>query len=267
MSDAPGFLPWLGTMPIIDSAVQQGNGAAAAVTGSQYSIYRLNENSGGSVFDGTPLATNFPMYIKPAGKNLVENDPFNLQVKIAICDNRILQLGDILVETGYESEEGNIFIVAQIRPTNYTYSTIVCRAEATVSVTRPQPLGGQSGQQPQSGWIAAPGYMGIDKQNEFGMVLQDGGYFFTQNQLPSLAGVPAGLSQLNRIRDGSDIKIPTAFYREHFVIYVPLLTGIQIQEFDNFNFPNSDRYKAASVYTSEATGFSGYICICEKMGT
>jgi hypothetical protein len=260
MSNKP--IPWAGVMPAIDQAISLGVGAAASVVGQPYNVYRLSNASSGSIFDGSPLFTNFSMSVSKAGKSAIENDSFNLQVFIGACDDRELDLGDVLVEQNYESETGDVFVFAQRRPMGYR---LFVRCEAQVSITRPLPHGGQSAQQPVSGSVAAPGYIGVDKASENVLVLNDGLYSFEPTG--TLAAVPAGLTQLNRIRDAKDPKIPVTLYREHFVLYVPLLPGVQLQELDRFNFPNSDRYQIASLYTTEQSGFGGWIAICEKLGT
>jgi hypothetical protein len=279
------FLPSLGTMPQIEDALQQVQGVAAAILGQTYNVLRLGNNASGSIFDEDPIATNFPLSPLKASKKSIENDTFNLLVFIGTCDNRTLQLGDLLVETGFEAEAGNawggssawggagaewgggtadVFAFAQRRP---MHESLFVRCESQISITRPQPHGGQSGQQPVSGWVDAPGHMGIDKAREWPLVLTDGSYDFVPPSTPNVipAAVPAGLTQLQRLSDARDPDIPVTLYRERFMAYIPLLPGVQLTELDRINFPNEDRYQLASLYTSEQTGLAGYILICEKL--
>lgn len=249
----------------INKIIQQvANGVPASILGQTYSVYRLSDTVSGSIFDGDPVFTGYPMEPSKTPKKFIENDAFNLQVYIGTCDNTGLELGDALVETGYEAESGNVFVFAQRRP---LFPNLFVRCEAQVSITRPQPAGGQSAQQPISGGVAAPGYMGVSKKGEQGLILSHGLYSFSNDPNATLAAVPAGLTQLNRIRDAREPKIPVALYREHFVMYCPLLPGVQLMELDRLNFPNSDRYQIASLYTTEDTGLGGWIGICEKLGT
>jgi hypothetical protein len=257
----------------LDSKVQYGRGKAAGVYGQTYDVYRIT-NQTGSYMDGPPVFSDFPMSPFKAKKGQTENQTFDLQIFDGTCDNTKLQLGDILVETGFEGEQGDRFVFAQRRP--FRGRSLFVRCEANISVTRPQPKGGQAGQQPQSGGIRAPGYIGLTKRGEYGVKLARGNYYFTNqvvaqplanSPFSGLAAIPAALLQLNRIRDAALPKLPVTLFREHFVIYLPLLNGIQIQELDRLNLQNSDRYETASVYTSEMTGLVGYIAICEKLGT
>jgi hypothetical protein len=129
--------------------------------------------------------------------------------------------------------------------------------------------GGQPQQQPGSGIVSQDQrthYGGVDKASEWILTLNNGIYSYTNNYDAAPAAVPAGLLQLNRVRDGKEPDLPTLLYREHFIIYMPLLPGIQITELDAFNFPNMDRYEGASIYTSEQTGLGGYVLITEKSG-
>lgn len=265
----------------LDSKVQYGRGKAAGVYGESYNVYRVTTQSG-SYLDGPPVISDFAVSPVTAKKTSIENESFRLQIFDGTCDNTKLKLGDILVETHvFDDRQPDKIVFAQRRP--FKGRSLFVRTEANITITRPQPLGGQSGQQPMAepgtaaAVIKAPGYIGLTKQNENGLLLSNGGYFFTNNAqfnepqinspLSGLAGVPAALLQLNRIRDATLPKIPTALFREHFVIWLPPLNGVQIQELDRLNFPNSDRYETASVYTSDMTGLIGYVCICDKLGT
>jgi hypothetical protein len=238
-------------------------GGLAAGWGQSYDVYRLGTSTN-SIFDSDPILTGFTMIpSKTTTKKIIENETFVIQVYVGTCDDTNLELGDILVENGFESETGNVFAFAQRRPKR---QSLFVRCESSISITRPQPHGGQSGQQPALRAVPAPGYIGIDKASEWPLVLNSGVYSFATGDVTP-AAVPAGIVQLPRIQDASDPKIPVALYRERFVIYVPLLSGTQLQELDRFNFPNSDRYEGASLLTTEQAGLNGYILLCEKLGT
>lgn len=268
----------------LDRKIQYGRGKAGSVYGQTYDVYRNGPNVSGSIYDSKPVLSNYPMSPEKAKPKDIENETFRLQVFAGDCDNTKLQLGDVLKETGYEALTqsgqqvtggtsnaftGDVFVFAQRRP--FRGKNIFVRCESAISITRPMPRSGAAYQQPPPGsspsGVKAAFHIGVDKSSEWGLVLSNGGYFFSNDPQYDLAGVPAGLLQLNRIRDAANPKWPVALYREHFVIFVPLLNGIQIQELDSFNFPNSDRYTAASVYTSEETGLQGWIIIFEKLGT
>lgn len=258
----------------LDSKVQYGRGKAADVYGQVYNVYRLRTQNG-SIFSAPPIFADFAISPEKAPKTKAENQTYDLQIFAGTCDNSLLKLGDVFREVNPQDPPGDQLVFAQRR--RFKGQSLFIRCEATISVTRPAPRGGRIDQMPASGVVAAQGYFGVFKRGEFGMKLTNGEYYFASQLLqPSpgantafqgLAGVPAALLQDKRIRDAVAPKIPVALFREHFVIYVPLLNGIQLQELDRLNFPNSDRYEIASFFTSETAGFSGYICICEKLGT
>lgn len=267
MSGTPPFFPSLGTMPLIDGAIQQGRGVIGAVLGQTYNVQRLTSSVSGSITNSPPVATKFPARIRRTTKKVaIENAFFDLLIYEVKCDNRSLLLGDVFTETGY-GNDGGIFTLVQKRPTR---ETLWMRTESAVTITRPMPAGGAAAQQPISGSTIAPGYGGVSKAGEWVMTLEDGLYDFTANAA-NPAVIPCGYQPLNRIRDGAANAaagmLPTELYREHFVIYVPVLPGERISELDRLNFPNSDRYQVALLFTTEQTGLSGYICICEKLGT
>jgi hypothetical protein len=250
----------------MDAGLRAIRGGWASQWGQTYNVYRAGSSTSGSYLNASPVITGFQMTpIFKATKTKIENQTFDLVIAIGECDDTALQIGDILVETGYEAEAGDVLVYAQRRPLR---ESLFVRCESNITITRPQPHGGQAAQQPGTNTsIAAAGYMGVDKASEWGLVLNSGVYSFTNTPGATLASVPAGLSQLNRLRDASDPKIPAPLYREHFVTYIPLLTGYQPTELDRFNYPNSDRYEHGSIFTSEATGLVGYVIIVEKTGT
>src|SRR5579875_346162 len=246
----------------IDAHNQRGWGKAAAKLGQTYDIYRLiNQNT--SIVSGTPIMTGFPAHWVKSQKREVENQIFDLFAVSVYCDSRPLDLFDVAVETGYGAEEGDVFIVAQKRP---RHKAIWVRCEAYISITRPATQAGASTQQPTQGSVITPGWGGTYKANEKVLTLTSGTYAFVAGA-PTPASIPCGLQPLNRIRDGQLPRgLPTRFYREHYVAYLPLLPGEIIREEDILNFPNEDRYEVALVYTSVDTGLSGYILVVEKLG-
>lgn len=249
----------------IDGKVQRGRGKASNVLGQTYTVQRLSAAVNGSITNASPLYTGFPASVAKASKMKIENQTFDLQVFTATCDNRNLQIGDLLTETGYGSD-GGAFTLAQKRPLR---ETILVRTESSITITRPKPAGGQASQQPLQGSTIAPGYLGVNKAGEWPLTLANGMYAFEPTGSPAV--VPCGLQPLNRVRDGAKGdaagRLPTALYREHFLAYLPLLPGETLNELDRLNFGNSDRYEVALFFTSAQRGFSGYICIVEKLST
>lgn len=253
----------------IDQAIQEGRGAAASVIGQTADVRRLDDTTNVSIANNTPVLANFPFIPHKASKKNIENTTFDILIFEATCDATYLQIGDLCTQTGF-ANDGSRFTVAQKRPTQ---KTLWVRTEANVSLSRPHPGAGAASQQPRVGAVATPGYGGVWKKNDDQLQLASGLYTFT-----STPGTPAqvqcGLQPLNRVRDpsstfspGAGPQIPTALYREHFLAYVPLLPGVQVNELDRLHFGMSDAYEVVLIFTSEQTGLAGYVLIVEKMGT
>lgn len=256
------FFPDLNTMPLIDGAIQAGRGAAASVIGQTYNVYRLTSTTNNSIVSGTPLYTGYPSIMRKASKAKIENEIFALQAFIGTCDNRVLQLGDVLTETGYEGETDNVFTFVQVRPAQVS---VFVRTEANCAITNPRPHAGQSTQQPVSGSSYQTGYGGTDDASEWILELVNGLYGFTNAPGATPASVQCGIVPLNRLKDGSDLGTPTDLPRAHYVVYVPNLPGQPLDTFHRIKFPNGDKYEILSFVNSDDAGFQGYVCICEKV--
>lgn len=263
-------MPWLGTMPQIDAAVQIGSGVAGAVVGQPFQVRRLDANTNVSVSSNQPIFSNYPASLEKTTKIRIENASFDLLCYEVDCDNRQLEYFDELTETGYRAIQQDVFVFAQYRPP--FGETIWVRCESNIAITRPVPSAGQAAQQPASGWRRTPGYGGVQKTGEYVLTLNNGVYSFSGSPGATPAGVVAGLQATPRMKDavrGSAAgKMPTALYREEFFVYLPLLPGEQISELDRLNFSAlGDRYEVAIVFTTELTGLAGYVLKVEKLGT
>jgi hypothetical protein len=260
------FFPSFNTLPLIDQAIQQGRGAAAAVIGQTYNVQRMSGTTNVSISSTSPIYTNQPAKItRTTSKVNVENQIFELIAFEFLLDNRLLQIGDLLTETGYEAEALDVFTVASIRPLK---PTICMRTEQNVTISRPTPQAGQAAQQPSQGGgtIVTSGWSGVWKEDDLIMTLTGGLYGFSSNQNSTPAQIQVGLSPNSRVKDGNTLGVPTEQYRDQFVIYCPMLPGEQLNELDRFNFGNSDRYETMKVYTSAQTGLAGQIVLVEKLG-
>lgn len=256
----------MGYLQGMDAGLRSIRGGFASSWGQTYDIYRVGAGVSGSYLDGDPILTgwNYSPNAR-AKKTQIEGQTFEMPIYGGEIDDTSLQLFDILVENGYGAEE-ETFVLAQQRP---LHKPLFVQCPFNITITRPQPHGGQMAQQPtgnQGPAIAGAGYGGVDKASEWGLILTNGVYSFVNSQ-SDLATVPAALLQTNRIQDSREPKIPAALYRERFCIWIPLLPGVQLQEQDAFNFPNSDRYEGASIYTPESVGLAGYFIFTEKLGT
>ena len=255
----------------IDSAIQQGRGAAATILGQTYDVYRNGPQTNVSVISSGSLTIhNYPMRIRRSQKVAIENVPFDLLVITATCDNRQLQLGDILVETGYEAQPDNRFCVAQIRPTR---ETIMVRVENPAAIQRPQPDGGAASQQPISNGVPgtcvmAVGYGGITPFNREILTLTDGAYaFLPAGSTTPQASVPIGIQQRSRTRDRRDPGLPTRIAESEFYAYIPDCPGVEFAELDVIKATHEDNYEIRSLFTSDQSGLQGWICLLRKLAS
>lgn len=260
-------MPQLGPtdLPGIDNDIQDARGDAAGVLGQTYDLYRLTGTTNNGIISGTPLYSQYQASIRKTNdRKALENTVFEIQVFEALCDNRSLSLGDILVENpAYYGGSGSAYAVAQKRPRR---ETILVRCESNVSITRPNPQGGQAGQQPASGNVfMSPDtqYGGIWKQTESLLTLSGGLYSFAATG--QLASVPFGLQPQNRARSAHKPDFPTQVPETRFVGYLPLLPGVQIVENDIVNMSNSDRYMVIQPFQTASTGLNGWVLLLTKM--
>ncbi len=273
------FFPSLGTLPILDGAIQTGRGVAAGVIGQTYDVRCLYQPTAatGSISSQVPVYTNYPARLRRTMKKVaIEDETFTLICFEATCDNRIffnLNANGTqpieMTETGYESGSNAVYAFAQARPTR---ETLWMRTESNIAITRMNPSAGKASQQPISGWVGADAgtYGGVQKDTESVLTLNSGAYTFSDASA-SPASIQCGIQPLNRLKDATKSsaagKWPVTLYRELYLAYIPLLPGEQLNELDRLNFPNSDRYEVAIIYTSENTGISGYLMVVEKLST
>lgn len=261
-------LTWMGVTPLLDGAKQFGRGVIGAVAGQTYNVQRLTSGVSGSITNAPYLYQNLGVsFRRITTRSVIENATFDLLVYEGKCDIRYHELGDLFTETGFRSD-GGAFTLVQMRPLR---QNVFMRTESPVTITRPRPSGGRTSQQPISGSVVAPGYVGLAKAGEQVLTLQDGLYSFVDGAA-NPAVVRCGIQMTSRVRDGSRNdaagSLPTELYRAEFWCYVPLLPGEMLTEIDRLNFGNcSDRYQIASMLTTDNTGVSGYIIKVEKLGT
>lgn len=261
-----GFLPSTGDLATLDQAIQEGRGVAAAILGQTYAQYRLSSSTNNCVISGTPVASAFPARLRrTSAKAAIEGAIFDLACFQATCDNRTLVLDptsgvqDFFVENGYEAMPSDMFALAQIRPTR---ETLWMRVESFCQITRATPGAGNPDQYPDSGGVAIHGMQGVTgTPGDAILTLTGGAYSFESSGSP--ASIPCGLQPLNRVRDGKLLGTPTDQPRAHYLIYVPLFPGEQLQEYDRIKFPNGDSYEVLVIQPG-ITGLVGYVTICEK---
>lgn len=245
------------------AGLQRIQGGFANSWGQTYDVRRLSNTTNGSITNNSPIISGFTMSPwRETSKKEVENTFFDTLLFRGICDNRQLQIGDILTQTGSRND-GSIFTLAQMRD---LHPNIFVRTEQAASLSRPRPTAGAASQQPGSGVIGTSGYAGFEKDNEQYLTLKNGSYAFSYDSSRPQASLQIGIQPLNRVRDGN-VELPTALYREHYVIYIPMFPGDMLNELDRIRLPSMDSYEVAELFSSDTTGLSGYVCIVERINT
>jgi hypothetical protein len=258
----------------IDEAIQEGRGAAASVVGQTADVRRLTNSTNVSILNNAPVLLRFPFIPRRATKGEIENETFGLEVWTATCDNTLLMPGDVVTQTsGSFENDGSQWIFAQRRPMKHS---LFVRAESNITISRPTPTGGSASTQPPpgSGAVFTPGtYGGIWTATDKQLVLINGMYAFTATP-GTLASVPCGIQQTSKVKPpaygnapDAGLNIPTALPITQYVAYLPLIPGDAIQELDRLHFGASDSYEVMSFFTTEQTGFTGYICFVHKLAT
>ena len=249
----------------VDGKIQYGRGRAANVLGQTYTVYRLGPKSNGSILNGKPVYNKFQMRGEKSSKKALENATFDLLAFTFEVDNLKLERGDILVETGYKSDNG-IWMFAQDRPTR---ESVFMRVETKCFISRPNTGAGSSAQQVAgSGVVVSRAWGATYKGIEEYLTLAGGVYTFKSPPDATMgATIPIGIQPLNRVRDGTIPKVPTKQYRTHHLVFVPLVIGEQLNEQDRINAATGDRYEIMEVHSTVEVGLSGYICIVEKLAT
>jgi len=249
-------------LDVFDDIEQQGAGIDADVEGQAFEVRRLSATTPATgVPTDIPIATINAVVERITSRSLIENQTFDLLVFRATMDVRTLQKGDVLREIGYGATSAGVFTYAQKRPQQ---DALVVRTEATATISREFSASGMASQQPVSGTLAMPGYSGTTPAIEQVLTLINGAYAYAPNGATS-ALVQVGLQPISRFSDQAKPKMPTALYRERFMLYVPLLPGVALRENDRINIVGGERYEVAIVYSSGATGFVGHIIVAERL--
>lgn len=246
----------------IDSAIQAGRGAAASVLGQAFNVYRVTSGTSGQVVSGTPLYANFPAILThwKSAKD-IENTIFDILAFAVGCDNSYLNTGDILVGLGPEGyrDDGAMYVIADVRPLK---QTIAIRCEQPATLTRPTTstsnltLNATTPTQIKT-------YSGVTKSTELTLTLTNGSYSFQESG--TAATIPFGLQPLNRLREEPPSKLPTDTKREHFLGFLPLLSGVIVEENDVISSGSAgDRYRVEQNSMNEY-GLQGQVLLLEKL--
>lgn len=243
----------------IDAKIQRGRGKAARWLGYPFDVYRLSPKVSGQIVSGNPVFSGFKSSLtRWKSSKDIENQVFDALTFDAECDNRKLEIGDVLVRTGYRSD-GAMFVVGDMRPLKHT---ILIRCEQSATITRPTT--------PASNAVLNTGkptqikqHVGVTKTTEQSLILTNGSYSFSATG--SSAMVPFGLQPLNKLREMPESKLPTDTKRESFVGFLPLLPGVILEENDVISSGASgDRFRIEQNYIAEH-GLQGQVLLLQKL--
>lgn len=245
----------------LDQLLQRAKGKAANVYGQSYDLYRLsNQTPATGVLNGVALQYSVPMSLKKAQKTVIEGESFSILVMDGMVDNRNLQLGDLLVEQGYEAATNGVYAVAQIRPLR---PTLMVRCEQTANLKRPIPAGGNANQMPTSGASFNSNYGGYTASTIEYATVTNGAYSFVTTG--DVASIPINITPTQRLKEMRQPQLATQLDNQQFLGYVPAFAGLDIRETDYFVLPNGDKYEVVQIYNPENVGFSGFTMILEQM--
>jgi hypothetical protein len=249
----------------IDLAIQAGRGAAASVLGQTYDVYRLSSASNGSILDGEPVITGYQGRLRRiTDRKAIEADPLELIVAEFTLSNVDLELGDILVETGYESDGGR-WCFAQARPTR---ESLFVRCEELVQIYRPRvgnlvPTGTPNAATPGAPFVSST-FASSDVSTRESLSLTDGVYNFSPPNIAA-ADIPIGIQMTARAGGTRANALPSSSATARFVGYIPPLPGITINS-DDVLYLDDDHSYIVNSALQEAPGFQGTVMVLELMG-
>jgi hypothetical protein len=267
-----GFLPSQGSARQIDIAIQQGRGVVGAVLGLTYQVYRLNASSTGQLVQPSNLV-NFPggATLLPAKVKRTSSIPdieTNWVTKIplfeAMCDARFLRLGDVLVETGFGSDN-SVFTFVYRRP--ITNKSILVQTPLACLLSRPSnnPTMIDGGRVP---------YAGAIKAAELVCTLFNGSYYFvpansfypgTKTPVQS-ATIYMGLQPETRRGSAGPANLhkPTDVPTQKWAVFMANLPNVELMERDVVTGGDGDRFSVL-MPAPQAVGLQGVQAFVERL--
>lgn len=179
-------------------------GGAAKVLGQQYLVYRMMPTSTGSILQPENIAiAKFNCYMqRSTSKQLLETQIFDLVAYAATGNALKLQVGDILVETGFAANGGR-FCIAQIRYSN-PFRIVAMKVETDAQIRFNKFDAGEADPaQPQSARFVEK-YGGSRLDYEAHLTLTNGVYGKTAYNGAAAAVIPIGVAIKDRVRDDHD---------------------------------------------------------------
>jgi hypothetical protein len=255
----------MGSLVRINRAIQRGRGKLAEKIGQTYNVYRLTKKTNRAIVSGEPTIANFFGRLRRiTDKKAIENAPLELVIAEFKCNNLTLELGDLLVETGYESD-GATWCFVQGRPTR---ESLFVRVELAAKIYRPR-IGniipaGTAAASPGAPFVS-PTFASSDLSTRDPLTLVNGVYAFSQTPTDTPATVPVGI-QLTARAGGTRgaNSLPGSSATARFVGYVPPL-GVALNQ-DDVIYIDDDHSYIVNLALTETVGLIGTVCILEEEG-
>jgi hypothetical protein len=251
------FLPGMGVLELIDSAVKQGRGVVGAVLGQGYDVYRLGPNTSptGIISPSSQIASAFPsVFTKLPSRTDIEIESIVKALYFtADADTRMFLPGDVFVQqaTTYRPDRG-VFTMVANRPMPHHPVFVATPIFATITRPESNPEHIDSGRVPQSVPV---------KAYEWPLTVSGIDYAFLQTGTP--ATVPIGMI-MARLRDmprsdTNDGALYDDTRRQSWDVFVPLLSGQPLINRDIITGSSGDRYEITGVQASTASAFGQWV--------
>jgi hypothetical protein len=252
--------------------MQLAGGYVGGLYGRPYTVYRMTSNANVSILSVTPaIDTYYALPNRITSRDMIENSTLELLVFEVDGDARLLQRGDLVVESGYESDQG-MYAVAQLKPLQ---TPIWIRCDSFATLTRQVGLATEA-ELPTSGSTALSGWDEADESDASAqtvahvLTLVNGVYALAApGDGVTPATIPIGIQPTSRAGMPHLVDLPTSNPRDRLAGYIPPLVGVDgnefvIQENDELSITvGSDVYIVSLRYESSA-GTVGSILLLEK---
>ena len=250
--------------PLIDSAIQLVAESPQRLFGKCTNVHLIRSEQERWCHLRNAADATFPVAsTQKASKVIVENQTLGLLVFRGVCDDADLETQDVLVESSCGADNG-AWIFAQGRPIT---RVAFARAETLYAISRSYMASGLVAERPGHGVACAFHRAGPVSRSRRALPRRARSTA-SARQPPGAPRLRAGFSRTTpspMVR--SRVSCETIQYRMRHLFYVPLIPGEQLNEQDRINASASDRYEIMSVHSTDPTGLSRYICICEKLPT
>jgi hypothetical protein len=258
MSGTPPGVP--NALAALGSGLQKMRGGFAGAYAPSFSVYRVSSATPATgVLSGTSSGALPITLERTVSRGVLENQMFEVLSFAGTCDNRNLNLGDLV----QQASDGGVYCFAQYRPPE---DSIFVRCESLATFSRPMPDGGRSDQQPASGAVYEDAYFGEYHAGEWPLTVTAGSFaYVTPAGSPVSAAVPIGLQPTSRVRDEQQPQIPEGAFHAEFFAYIPPLKGLTLSQRDRIYVPGSAGYQIISLYSSQQVGLIGTIAKLETL--